>query len=83
MIGAHNGGVKEIFYIDEIKALVSMSYDKTIKFWNLGNPNPVSTLNLDQKVYSADIAYPIMILGLSSEKVVFYDLMSLNTNVPL
>lgn len=53
-IGKHNNAVKEVFYAPTQNAIISCSYDKTIQFWQLNNPNPVYTINLPQKVYCAD-----------------------------
>ena len=41
---AHNNGVSSVAFSPDGKTIVSGSYDKTLKVWDAGAPNPARTL---------------------------------------
>ena len=41
---AHNSGVYSVAFSPDGKSIVSGSYDKTLKVWDAGAPNPARTL---------------------------------------
>lgn len=64
-IGKHQHAVKEVFFAPNQNTIISCSYDKTIQFWQMNNPNPCYTINLPQKVYCADFQETTLAAGLS------------------
>merc|ERR1719265_3070400 len=79
-IGQHDAPVKDVFFVDEMNMAISGSWDKTIRFWNCQQPNPVATLTLPERVYSMDIKYPLMVVGCAERHLLVYNLQSIQQN---
>ncbi|KAF4697182.1 Poly(A)+ RNA export protein rae1, partial [Perkinsus olseni] len=45
-IGQHDAPVKKVVWVEEMKMCISGSWDKSLRFWSPGQPNPVATLQL-------------------------------------
>jgi hypothetical protein len=46
-------------------AILSIGYDKTIHFWQRGNPSPLFTYNCPDKIYVSDFANNTLVVGTS------------------
>jgi len=79
-IGQHDAPVKEAFFIDEMNMVVSGSWDKTLRFWNMQQPTAVATLQLPERVYSMDVKYPLLVVGMADRHVHVYNLQNLQSN---
>jgi len=79
-IGQHDAPVKEVFVVDEMNMVVSGSWDKTLRFWNCQQPNPVATLQLPERVYTMDVKYPLMVVGCAGRHILVYNLQNLQQN---
>lgn len=62
-VGKHDGVICKIFYVPELNTVVTGSWDRTVRFWDLRQPNPVATVPLPERVYAMDIKYPMMVVG--------------------
>jgi len=74
VIGYHEGLVKGVHWMPEVNALLTVSCDKTIRFWDPRQENHVAVFQLPHKVFCSDLMYPYLGLGLSEAKVLFLDL---------
>ncbi|CAD7948212.1 unnamed protein product [Amoebophrya sp. A120] len=74
IIGQHNAPVKEVFWCDELKMLISGSWDRTIKFWTGQSTQPAASLDLPERVYSMDLQFPLLVVGTAERKLLCYDL---------
>ena len=74
VIGKHDAPICSVFYVDEIKMIITGSWDKTVRFWNGQNPTPVMTLNQPERVYCMDIKHPLMVVGMADRKLNVYNL---------
>ncbi len=74
-IGKHDDAVKGVYYIEELNLICSLSYDKTLKFWDMRMSGPASDWNFGAKVVCSDFLYPHFAVGLSNEKLLFFDVM--------
>jgi mRNA export factor len=45
--------------------LVTGSWDKKVKYWDLRTPNPVATLDMQERVYTLDVSQGLMVIGLA------------------
>jgi len=79
-IGQHDGPVKEVFVVDEMNMVVSGSWDRTLRFWNLQQPTPVATLQLPERVYTMDVKYPLLVVGCAERHVLVYNLQAIQQN---
>lgn len=73
-IGQHDAGVTGAFYVDDMNMVISGSWDKTVRFWDLRQPTAAATLQLPERVYSMDVKYPLMVVGCAERHVVVYNL---------
>ena len=62
-IGQHDGAVKDVYWMDQVNMLCSLSFDKTMKFWDLRQSNAAATFNLGHKVFCSDIMFPHLVNG--------------------
>ena len=49
--------------------LITGSWDKTVKYWDLRSPNPVGTLNCQDRVYAMDTKDKLLVIGTSDRYV--------------
>lgn len=43
--------------------VVSGSWDKSVKYWDLRSPSPAATLQCQERVYSLDVKNDLMVVG--------------------
>lgn len=75
-VAAHNEPVSAIRWVDAPTGgvLATASWDKTLKYWDLKGPNPIASLDLPEKVYTMDVAYPLMVIGTAERHIVIINL---------
>jgi len=73
-IGNHDGSVKDVHWLSESNALLTVSYDKTLRFWDPRQAKHVAGFQLNHKVFCSDLMYPILGLGMSESKLLFLNL---------
>lgn len=76
LIGKHDLGVKEIFYLDQIKCLISGGWDGKICIWDVNNntQKPVLSYDLGKRVFTMSCVFPLLVVGLSERFVTFFNL---------
>lgn len=79
-VGQHDAPVKEVFSVDEMNMVISGSWDKTLRFWNCQQPTPVATLQLPERVFSMDVKYPLMVVGMADRHIHVYNLQNIQQN---
>ena len=62
-IGKHNTGVSSLHMIPGQNILISTAYENNIHFWQMGNPNPTFTLDVNNKVFASDFKNNIFACG--------------------
>ena len=50
------------------------SWDKTVKFWDTRSPNPIMTIDMGERVYAADVDYPMAVVGMAGRGLRIYNL---------
>mmetsp|Transcript_1092 Transcript_1092/g.3315 ORF Transcript_1092/g.3315 Transcript_1092/m.3315 type:complete len:361 (+) Transcript_1092:230-1312(+) len=81
-VGKHDAPVKSIFHVPEINCVVTGSWDKTIRAWDLRQPNPAATIRLPERCYAMDCRHPLVVVGTAERKICIYDLTSANWQNP-
>ncbi|XP_055327804.1 protein Rae1-like [Paramacrobiotus metropolitanus] len=75
-IGAHDNAVKSVHFVQAptYQCVMTGSWDKTLKFWDARQPNPVGTLQLPDRLYAADVYYPMAVACTAGKQCVVYQL---------
>ncbi|KAF8621924.1 hypothetical protein AX15_007418 [Amanita polypyramis BW_CC] len=75
-VAQHDAPVKTVRWIDAPQAsvLVTGSWDKTVKYWDLRSSTPVVTVDLPERCYSLDVQYPLMVVGMAGRLIQIFNL---------
>ena len=70
-VAAHDAPIRcvETFQYQGNNMLVTGSWDKTVKYWDLRQAQPAITLNLQDRVYSMDLRGEMLIVGTADRYV--------------
>ncbi|CAI5438259.1 unnamed protein product [Caenorhabditis angaria] len=79
VVGTHDGPVKTCHWINgnNYQCLMTGSYDKTLRFWdmrNLPQQNSLANIQLPERVYAADVVYPMAVVALANKRIKVYNL---------
>ncbi|TFK75097.1 WD40 repeat-like protein [Pluteus cervinus] len=74
-VAQHDAPVKVVRWIDaQSGILVTGSWDKTVKYWDLRSPQPVATVQLPERCYGLDVQYPLMVVGTADREIQIFNL---------
>ncbi|TPP66856.1 mRNA export protein rae1 [Fasciola gigantica] len=75
-VAAHDAPIKTVHLISapNYTCLMTGSWDKRLRFWDLRQPQPILNLDLPERVYCADVHYPLAIVGTANRQVIAYNL---------
>ncbi|ODV95329.1 hypothetical protein PACTADRAFT_50064 [Pachysolen tannophilus NRRL Y-2460] len=77
-IGIHDAPVKSVRYVEVTNSnqpvVVSGSWDKTLKYWDMRTPQPIATINLPERVYAMDSSQKLLVVGTAERHVIIIDL---------
>lgn len=66
-VAAHEQPIKCVRFIQAPNTagemLVTGSWDKKLKYWDLRTPNPIATLDMQERVYTLDVSQGLMVVG--------------------
>lgn len=79
-VPAHDAPVRCLRWMStaNAQALVSGSWDKTLKYWDLRSPTPIGTLALPERCYSMDISGDLLVVATAERHICI-----INLNNPL
>ncbi|KAJ3509816.1 hypothetical protein NLJ89_g5016 [Agrocybe chaxingu] len=83
-VAQHDAPVKSIRWVDAPLSggmLVTRSWDKMLKYWDLRTPTTIATVNLPERRYTLDMQYPCLIVGCAEQQVMIYDLKNPTTKI--
>ncbi|CAG8620217.1 10724_t:CDS:2 [Funneliformis caledonium] len=81
-IAIHDQPIKCIKYIENHNLVLTGSWDKTLKYWDMRSSTPVLTVNLPERCYALDVTYPVLVVGCAERHVQMFDL-SKNPSTPV
>ncbi|KIX07681.1 uncharacterized protein Z518_02335 [Rhinocladiella mackenziei CBS 650.93] len=75
---AHEQPVRSCCFatINNAPILITGSWDKTVKYWDLRSPNPVATLQCQERVYTMDVRNKLLVIGTADRYINIVDLNS-------
>ncbi|KAJ3121746.1 hypothetical protein HK101_006703 [Irineochytrium annulatum] len=75
-VAAHDGPIKcaRCLDINGQPLLATSSWDKTIRYWDLRSPTPAMTVQLPERCYTMDSAFPLLVVGTADRHIMIYNL---------
>jgi mRNA export factor len=74
----HTAPVRAVRFVEVPSAnapiIASGSWDKTVRYWDLRQPQSIGTLQLSERVYAMDAAGPLLLAATADNKLHFVDL---------
>ena len=68
-VASHREPVRHLGYLEEVGLLVTASWDRTLQYWDLRQPQATNTVSLPERVYAFSLAYPLLVLGLANRHI--------------
>jgi len=65
-VGEHAAPIRSVKIYAAQRLLVTGSWDKTIKYWDGRQPQPVATINVPERVYCMDLRGDVLAIGTAS-----------------
>ena len=70
VVAKHDAAVRYALHVKDMSnMLVTGSWDRTVRYWDLRQPNPVHTQQMPERVYAMDIKYPMMAVGMAARRI--------------
>ncbi|CDS40383.1 mRNA export protein rae1 [Echinococcus multilocularis] len=75
-VGGHDAPIKTVHFISSpnYTCIMTGGWDKKLRFWDMRQPTPMSSLDLNERVYCADAVYPVGVVGCAGRQIVVYTL---------
>jgi len=74
-MGQHNDAISTMNYSREISALITGSWDRTVRFWDPRSSNAQQAVhNLPERVYQMDLVNHTLVVGMASRLFSIYDI---------
>ena len=80
-IGNHKSACKEVIYHQNYNIVLTGGWDGVVNIFDLRSSSPVCSYQFDNKVYSMSCAKDLFVVGLSEEKIAYFDLRKLQNNI--
>jgi len=75
-IAEHQAPIKACRWVKapNYQALMTVSWDKTMRFWDTRAPTPMLSIELPERAYCADVEYPMAVVGTAGRGIIIYQL---------
>jgi len=73
-VAAHEAPVKTVDYIPSLSCIMTGSWDRTLKFWDLRQPTPAAVFALPERCYAADFSGNLAAVVTADRKIMIYNL---------
>lgn len=73
---AHEQPVRSMRWVSSgnVQALVTGSWDKTLKYWDLRSPQPLATVQLPERCYSMDSNGDLLVTATADRNILIFNL---------
>lgn len=70
VVAKHDAPIRHIFCVEKMSnMLVTGSWDRTLRYWDLRQQNPVHTQALPERVYAMDVKHPLLVVGTANRRI--------------
>ncbi|CCE65212.1 hypothetical protein TPHA_0K00780 [Tetrapisispora phaffii CBS 4417] len=77
-VGTHDSAIKNLRFVNcgptNSQCLVTGSWDKTIKYWDLRQQQPIATLAMPDRVYAMDSSNQLLVVGTAERHIAVINL---------
>ncbi|CAH8563526.1 unnamed protein product [Heterobilharzia americana] len=75
-VGAHDAPIKTAHFITapNYSCLMTGSWDRRIRFWDTRQAQPILSLDLPERIYCADVHYPLALVATAGRQIFVYNL---------
>lgn len=75
---AHDQAVRSMRWVSagNFQALVTGSWDKTLKYWDLRSPQPLATVQLPERLYAMDTAGDLLVAATAERHICIFNLIN-------
>ena len=83
-VAQHDAPIKAVRWVEQpgtSPILATGSWDKSVKYWDLRQQTPISTVALPERLYAMDSVFPLLVVGTADRHVHVYNLN--NPTVPV
>ncbi|GJJ73695.1 mRNA export factor [Entomortierella parvispora] len=70
----HDAPIKGLRWVDGANIVATGSWDKTIKYWDIRQPTPVSSVALSDRLYSMDTHGSLLVAATADRSITMYDM---------
>lgn len=74
VVGSHQAPVRHCAWLPGLNTLVTGSWDRTLRYWDVRQPNPVCTCQLPERVYAMDARDRLLVVGMADRHLHVYTL---------
>lgn len=81
-VAAHDEPVRAVKFITHPQAgemLVTGSWDKTLKYWDMRQQQPAATVQMQERVYTMDVSQSLMVVGTAERYINIINIQNPNT----
>ncbi|GBF88757.1 hypothetical protein Rsub_01658 [Raphidocelis subcapitata] len=73
-VAAHDAPVRHCAFIPELNMLVTGSWDKTLRYWDMRQAQPAFTYTLSDRLYALDVKHPLLVAGTADRQLFVFNL---------
>lgn len=75
LVGTHDQPVSGVALVDVGQPMIaSVSWDRTLKYWDLRSPNPVAVVQLPERAYALSTNKKLLVIACANKRVVLINL---------
>ncbi|SGY32640.1 BQ5605_C002g01391 [Microbotryum silenes-dioicae] len=73
---AHDAPIRSVKWLDipGSPMVVTGSWDKTLRYWDMRQPTPAAQVQLPERCYTLDVTYPLMVVGTAERHCLIFNL---------
>ena len=74
VIARHDAPVKTVHWINDMNLLLTGSWDRSLRYWDGNSANAAHTIQVPERVYAADVSFPLLVVATAERHICIYDL---------